>query len=61
MHLPEAERASEFEAVWLDEGVFRAGRNGVEDAVAAMQKVYENRAEVAARFPGLRGAGAGSA
>ncbi len=39
MSLPEAERASEGEAVWLSEEVFRAGRQGVDDAVAAICKV----------------------
>ncbi len=48
MHLPEATRACEHEAVWLDESIFRAGRQGVEDAVAALQKIQENAAELAA-------------
>jgi dTDP-4-amino-4,6-dideoxygalactose transaminase len=52
MHLPEAERAAEREAVWLDESVFRAGRQGVDDAVAAMQKIYENRVELAEEVRG---------
>jgi dTDP-4-amino-4,6-dideoxygalactose transaminase len=39
MHLPAAERACEHEAVWLDECIFRAGRQGVDDAVAAIQKI----------------------
>lgn len=39
MSLPEAERACEREAVWLDECIFRAGRQGVDDAVAALRKV----------------------
>lgn len=43
MSLPEVERACEREAVWLDESVFRAGKQGVDDAVAAMRKIYENR------------------
>jgi dTDP-4-amino-4,6-dideoxygalactose transaminase len=46
MHFPEAERASEREAVWLDESVFRAGRQGVDDAVAALQKIYDQREEL---------------
>jgi dTDP-4-amino-4,6-dideoxygalactose transaminase len=49
LHLPEAERAAEQEAVWFDENVFRAGRQGVDDAVAALHKVYDNRAELAER------------
>lgn len=39
MSLPEAERACGREAVWLDERIFRAGRQGVDDAVAALRKV----------------------
>lgn len=39
MHLPEAERACESEAVWFDEAIFRSGRKGVEDAVQAVQKI----------------------
>lgn len=39
MHLPEAERACEHEAVWLDESIFRAGPQGVDDAVAALRKI----------------------
>ena len=39
MHFPEAERAGEHEAVWLDESVFRAGQQGVDDAVAAIRKI----------------------
>ncbi|MFZ4849762.1 MAG: DegT/DnrJ/EryC1/StrS family aminotransferase [Caldilinea sp.] len=47
MNLPAAERACAHEAVWLDESVFRAGREGVDQAVAAIRKVYENRVELA--------------
>lgn len=39
MSLPEAERACEREAIWLDESVFRSGRAGVDDAVAAIRKI----------------------
>jgi dTDP-4-amino-4,6-dideoxygalactose transaminase len=48
MHLPEAERACEHEAVWLDESIFRAGRKGVEDAIAALRKIQANAAELSA-------------
>lgn len=41
--LPETERASQQEAVWLDEAIFRAGKQAVDDVVAAVRKVYENR------------------
>lgn len=46
---PEAERAAEREAIWLDESIFRAGRQGVEDAVAAIAKVVENAHALSAR------------
>src|SRR6185436_18046092 len=39
MHLPEAERAGEHEAVWLAESIFRAGPQGVDDVVAAIRKI----------------------
>lgn len=42
MHFPEAERACEREAVWLEECVFRAGRRGIDDAVAAIRKIQAN-------------------
>lgn len=44
MHLPVAEKACQQESVWLGEEIFRAGPGGVDDAVAAMRKIYENRA-----------------
>jgi hypothetical protein len=47
MSYPEAERACEREAVWLDESIFRAGPKGVDDAVAAMKKIQENGAALA--------------
>jgi dTDP-4-amino-4,6-dideoxygalactose transaminase len=46
MHLPEATRACEHEAVWLDEAVFRAGAKGVDDAVAAIKKIQANAKEL---------------
>jgi len=46
-HLPVAERACEHEAVWLDECIFRAGRQGIDDAVAAIGKLQSHRAELA--------------
>jgi dTDP-4-amino-4,6-dideoxygalactose transaminase len=46
MHLPEAERACQHEAVWLDECIFRAGRQGVDDAVAAIRKIQAHAAEL---------------
>jgi dTDP-4-amino-4,6-dideoxygalactose transaminase len=44
MSMPEAERACEHEAVWFDESIFRSGREGVDDAVAALKKIQENLA-----------------
>lgn len=44
--LPETERAAELEAVWLDECVFRSGRDGVDDVIRALKKLTENRAEM---------------
>lgn len=46
MHLPEASRACEHEAVWLDENIFRAGRQGVDDAVRAIRKIQKNAQEL---------------
>jgi dTDP-4-amino-4,6-dideoxygalactose transaminase len=46
MHFPEAERASEHEAVWLDEAIFRAGPQGVDDVVAAVRKIQAHAAEL---------------
>ncbi len=46
MHLPEAERACQREAVWLDECIFRAGRQGVDDAVAAVRKIQAHAGEL---------------
>lgn len=56
MDLPQAERACQHEAVWLDENIFRAGRQGVDDAVAALRKIYDNAAELAAKEQELRAA-----
>lgn len=46
MSFPEAERATEREAVWLDEAVFRAGRQGLDDVITALHKLLANRAEL---------------
>jgi len=46
MNLPEATRASEHEAVWLDEAIFRAGPKGVDDAVAAIKKIQKSADEL---------------
>jgi dTDP-4-amino-4,6-dideoxygalactose transaminase len=49
MDLPEAERACQREAIWLDESVFRASRQGVDDAVNAIRKIYDHRVELATK------------
>jgi dTDP-4-amino-4,6-dideoxygalactose transaminase len=41
MTYPVAEQACEAEAVWLDESIFRSGREGVDDAVNAIKKIQE--------------------
>ena len=46
MDLPVATHACEHEAVWLDEAIFRAGHKGVDDAVAAIQKIQNNAEEL---------------
>ncbi|HSF81051.1 MAG TPA: hypothetical protein VLA49_07450 [Anaerolineales bacterium] len=35
------------EAVWLDESVFRAGPQGVDEAVAALKKIQAHAGELA--------------
>jgi dTDP-4-amino-4,6-dideoxygalactose transaminase len=48
MSFPVAERACEHEAVWLNENIFRSGRQGIEDTVAALKKLQANPQEMAA-------------
>jgi dTDP-4-amino-4,6-dideoxygalactose transaminase len=55
MSFPVAERACEHEAVWLDEAIFRSGRQGVDEAIAAIKKIQKNAkelAEAAKKFKG---------
>jgi dTDP-4-amino-4,6-dideoxygalactose transaminase len=54
MNLPEATRACEHEAVWLDEAVFRCGPKGVDDAVAAIKKIQEHAGGLAEAEQTLR-------
>jgi dTDP-4-amino-4,6-dideoxygalactose transaminase len=54
MNLPEATRACEHEAVWLDEAIFREGTKGVDDAVAALKKIQKNAVELSAAADELR-------
>jgi len=46
MYFKEAENACQGEAVWLDENIFRAGQQGVDDTVNAIKKVQANLAEL---------------
>jgi dTDP-4-amino-4,6-dideoxygalactose transaminase len=43
MHFPEAERICGQEAVWLEEQVFRAGTEGIDDVARALRKILANR------------------
>src|SRR5262245_1651514 len=54
MNLPEATRACEHEAVWLDEAIFRTGPQGVDDAVEAIKKIQTNADELNKAAEGLR-------
>jgi dTDP-4-amino-4,6-dideoxygalactose transaminase len=42
MRFPEAERAGEHEAVWLDEAIFRAEARDLDDVVEALKKIQCN-------------------
>ncbi|HEX9019379.1 MAG TPA: DegT/DnrJ/EryC1/StrS family aminotransferase [Anaerolineaceae bacterium] len=46
MTFAEAECAGEHESVWLAENVFRDGRKGVDDFIAALRKVQNNASEL---------------
>ena len=54
MNLPEAIRACEHEAVWLDESIFRAEPKGVDDVIAAIKKIQNNADELNAAEDELR-------
>jgi dTDP-4-amino-4,6-dideoxygalactose transaminase len=54
MSFPVAERACEAEAVWLDESIFRAGQNGVDDVVFALKKIQANADELVVAFKQMR-------
>jgi len=55
MSYPEAERAGERESIWLDENVFRAGQEGIDDLVAALHKVQANGAALAKKAEEYKG------
>lgn len=42
LSLPQSEKACEKEAVWLDESVFRAGQQGIDDVITALKKVQRS-------------------
>ena len=44
MRLPVTERISGSEGMWLDESIFRAGEQGVDDTIAALRKVQNELA-----------------
>lgn len=46
MYFDIAERLAQHEAVWLGESTFRAGREGVDDVVAALKKVQAHAKEL---------------
>jgi dTDP-4-amino-4,6-dideoxygalactose transaminase len=46
MRFPVAEQACEHEAVWLDESIFRGGAQAVDDTVAALKKLLDNKEEL---------------
>ena len=47
MSLPNVERASQVESVWMGESLFRAGTAGIDDLIAGVRKLAENRNELA--------------
>lgn len=53
MSFPEAERAAEREAVWLDERIFRAGTAGIDAVITALRRIQAN-ADAIARTAGSR-------
>jgi dTDP-4-amino-4,6-dideoxygalactose transaminase len=46
MHLPEAQRASDREAVWLDQSALLGERSGVDQVVEALRKLQRNASEL---------------
>lgn len=47
MSFPVAECASEKESVWMGEAIFRSGKSGVDDLVAGLRKLDQNRDKLA--------------
>lgn len=46
MSFPVAECASEIESVWMGEAIFRSGKSGVDDLIAGLRKLDQNRAKL---------------
>jgi len=46
MSFPVTEQAAEATSVWMGESIFRAGSKGIDDLVAGVQKLVENREEL---------------
>jgi len=44
LSLPVIEQASQKEAVWIGEAIFRSGKTGVDDLIAGLNKLVENQA-----------------
>jgi dTDP-4-amino-4,6-dideoxygalactose transaminase len=55
MSFPEAERAGEHEAIWLDEAIFRSDAHGVDDVVEALKKIQRNADELSEATKKLKG------
>lgn len=47
MTFPVTEQAAEATTVWMGESIFRAGRQGIDDLVAGVRKLVENREQLA--------------
>lgn len=46
MSLPVTRRAAESVSVWMSESIFRSGHQGIDDLVAGLQKLADNREEL---------------
>jgi len=44
--LPVTDRASQVEAVWMGESIFRSGKEGIDDLIAGLHKLVNNRDEL---------------
>lgn len=46
MSFPDTERICDREALWLGEATFRAGKQGIDDVINAVKKIYTHRDEL---------------